>query len=101
MRLTPKEKTAIKKAAQKHFGPDTRVFLFGSRIDDQQRGGDIDLYVETELEGEKLVLAKLMAMGEIQQSIGEQKIDILAGSPNSCPDQPIIVQNAKQEGVLL
>lgn len=101
MRLNSKEKTAIKEAIHKNFGPGARVFLFGSRVDDQKKGGDIDLYVETGLTGEELLLAKLLAMGDIQQSIGEQKIDILTASSKSSQDQPLIVQNAKQEGILL
>lgn len=49
MRLTDSEKSAILELADKHFGPDCRVTLFGSRVDDERRGGDIDLFVETTL----------------------------------------------------
>ena len=50
MRLTPSESQTIAGLARESFGPQTRVFLFGSRTDDAARGGDIDLYIETTLD---------------------------------------------------
>ncbi|WP_438873993.1 hypothetical protein [Thiohalocapsa halophila] len=41
MRLTAHQQQVIKQAAQDAFGPDVRVDLFGSRVDDTRRGGDI------------------------------------------------------------
>ena len=46
MRLTPHEIDAIKTAAAEAFGDDAVVRLFGSRLDDSLRGGDVDLHVE-------------------------------------------------------
>ena len=46
MRLTETQIQAIHATAEELFGNDVRVSLFGSRIDDQQRGGDIDLLSE-------------------------------------------------------
>lgn len=37
---------AIKAAAVEAFGGDAVVRLFGSRVNDQARGGDIDLHIE-------------------------------------------------------
>ena len=50
MRLTPIEHEAIKRAAQSSFEPGVVLRLFGSRVDDAKRGGDIDLLVETRLQ---------------------------------------------------
>jgi len=41
MRLTADEQAIIREAALKHFG--VRPRLFGSRLDDTAKGGDIDL----------------------------------------------------------
>ncbi len=46
MRLKPNEVQAIKAAAQEAFGDDVVVRLFGSRVRDDLRGGDIDLHFE-------------------------------------------------------
>ena len=96
MRLSDEEKTAIKRAVQEHFGPDARVYLFGSRADDRARGGDIDLYVESGLEGEALVEAKLKAISRIQFRIGERKIDIVAASETAEDDERPVVQKGQR-----
>ncbi|MCU6454910.1 nucleotidyltransferase domain-containing protein [Sphingomonas sp. A2-49] len=46
MRLSPDEVAAIKTAAAEAFGETAVVRLFGSRVHDDLRGGDIDLLVE-------------------------------------------------------
>jgi hypothetical protein len=62
MRLMPQEIAAIDLAARECFAPRSMVRLFGSRLDDSRRGGDIDLLVEppllfrfTKLQGRTLV----------------------------------------------
>ena len=48
MRLTDHEVAAIKAAAREAFGETAVVRLFGSRVDDSLRGGDVDLHVEVD-----------------------------------------------------
>jgi uncharacterized protein len=48
MRLTTFEITAINQNAKNIFGDAAKVYLFGSRVDDSKKGGDIDLYVISE-----------------------------------------------------
>jgi predicted nucleotidyltransferase len=48
MRLTPDQAEAIRSSIRLHLGEQSRIWLFGSRVDDQRRGGDVDLYVEPE-----------------------------------------------------
>ena len=101
MRLSDEEISAIKQAIRDHFGPEARVYLFGSRTDDRARGGDIDLYVESELEGEDLVKAKLRAMSQIQLRIGERKIDIVTAGAEAEDEAVDIVKKARETGVPL
>ena len=48
MRLTPEQAQAIRQRIDTHMGKHARIWLFGSRVDDSRRGGDVDLYVEGE-----------------------------------------------------
>ncbi len=45
MRLSVNTITILTNLVKKHFGETTEVRLFGSRMDDSARGGDIDLQV--------------------------------------------------------
>lgn len=47
MRLNQTQRHYILQAARNSFGEEVQVWLFGSRVDDARRGGDVDLYVET------------------------------------------------------
>lgn len=55
MRVTEKERQVLHDEARKAFGADSKVFLFGSRVDDARRGGDIDLLVEAGKMGQSLI----------------------------------------------
>jgi predicted nucleotidyltransferase len=47
MRLRPDQTKLILDCLRRQYGADARVLLFGSRLDDAARGGDVDLLVET------------------------------------------------------
>ncbi len=102
MRLTYHERSVIKAILIKHFGSDSKILLFGSRIDNTKRGGDIDLLVESNLPSVELIRKKLEAVSEIQLVLGDRKIDLVTyqiGSSDS--DCPVIVNEARATGVLL
>ncbi len=50
MRLTASEVTAIREEIGR-VDPSAEVYLYGSRVDDKARGGDIDLLVISEAVG--------------------------------------------------
>jgi len=101
MRLTAYQNSFIQQKIQLFFGAHSHVWLFGSRVDDDKKGGDIDLYVEPEIQdAEKLVDAKLSFLVEMHCVLGEQKIDLVLHSSNCKQDLPIY-RIAKETGVKL
>jgi len=79
MRLTPEEQDVIR-AAVAARDPEAQVWLFGSRADDAKRGGDIDLLVFSQTMGES---GKGDIWWELQEKLGEQKIDIVVAKDTS------------------
>ena len=47
MRITPEQIRTILAVVGEQAGPGARVVLFGSRVRDSGRGGDIDLLIES------------------------------------------------------
>ena len=99
MRLTPETRQVIKESVQDVFGPNATVRLFGSRTDDEARGGDIDLLVECG-EPVKDRLKKALALtARLQIRLGDQHIDIIVADPQTKPQS--VHQIARRTGVPL
>ena len=78
MRLNEKEISVIKSVV-KEFDSKAEVKLFGSRVDDAKKGGDIDLLIISD----KITFSeKLSILIKLKENIGDQKIDILIYDPN-------------------
>lgn len=93
MRLDPRQVQAIKETIAQ-VDAEAEVFLFGSRADDSQRGGDIDLLVMSsriDLDGRRKLKLRLLDL------LGEQKIDLVVAQDETRP----FVQIARQQGVRL
>jgi len=83
------------------FGEGAKVWLFGSRIEDQQRGGDIDLLIKTNYaDVMKIARTEINLMSRLQAKLGEQKIDVLVEYPTR-ETYPPIFRLAKQTGIML
>ncbi len=78
MRLQSKEVDVIAEAAKDTFMSGTAVFLFGSRVDDRKRGGDIDLLVEIPeaLSPAELVRSRTRFVSRIYRLLDEQRIRV-------------------------
>lgn len=97
MRLHPNEIQAIQQAAKEVFPPGTGVYLFGSRLDDRARGGDIDLLVEpqTPWPPRQVVDRRTRFVARLYRLLGEQRIDVLI-APVAVPDPRPIVEHARK-----
>ena len=77
MRLNEFQIEVITKLAQKHFGEGTTVYLFGSRTDEDKKGGDIDLFITNTDEKRLNIEAKVRFLAELKTKIGDRKIDVV------------------------
>ncbi|RTZ60189.1 MAG: nucleotidyltransferase domain-containing protein [Gammaproteobacteria bacterium] len=98
IRLTEEEIKAIVETAKEVFGEEVKVWLFGSRVDLNKRGGDIDLYIEAEIPKGEILDKKLTFLVKLDEKIGEQKVDLIIRPPNS---EDEISLTAKGSGVRL
>lgn len=76
MRLTHQQHFAILESAWKIFGDDATVRLFGSRTDDQKKGGDIDLLISAS-EEKMLYHNKILFLVDVKLKLGDRKIDVV------------------------
>ena len=76
VRLPAKVINVIKEKAREIFGQDVRVILFGSRVENDRKGGDIDLYIKV-TNKEDLFNKELTFLANVKKEIGDQKIDVV------------------------
>jgi predicted nucleotidyltransferase len=92
MRLDSDTRQAVVNAF-KAADTNAQIFLFGSRIDDRAKGGDIDLLIDSDLlTPEDVRKVKLRLYAEI----GEQKMDCLLKKNIS----PAFLRVIEQEGLV-
>ena len=99
MRLTPTQEQLIKSTVDRVLGTESRVWLFGSRVNDDLRGGDIDLLVETEAAFPNRAKILCRLYGALIFALGDRKLDVLLKDART-RDAPIF-SIAKRTGVLL
>lgn len=88
MRLSEVQRTEIIRTAREEFGPNVAVTLFGSRVDDAAKGGDIDLMITTTLDEATARSAKIRFLVRLKQRIGDQRIDVVL-RPSGSEERPI------------
>jgi predicted nucleotidyltransferase len=75
------------------------VRLFGSRLDDRARGGDIDLLVECPRPVARPVWLAAQITARLQRRLGDRRIDVLVIDPAT--ELQAVHRVAQTEGVLL
>jgi len=99
MRLNDKIREIIKTEVANQLGPDAVVRLFGSRVNDSQRGGDIDLLVESKLPVEHRIQAECKLAARLFIRLGGRKVDVLIKDP-TMPLQ-LVHEQAITHGIIL
>jgi len=97
MRISDQEKFLFIQYAKKHFGNQMHLYLFGSRIDDDKKGGDIDLFLDSKID--ITMQQQINFIADSYQYITSRKLDLVVKSPN-LENRPIY-DTAKAEGILL
>jgi predicted nucleotidyltransferase len=78
MRLSPEEQTAIKSLVLKACHAQA-LYLYGSRVDDTRKGGDIDLFLEPTT---ALALEEQLQLQYQLISACDTQIDLLVKNPS-------------------
>jgi len=99
MRLTTDQIQAIRQTALRVLGAGARVSVFGSRALDDGKGGDIDLFFETDVRLDNWAKALCQLHGALTLALGERKIDVLLKDADTPPAR--VFEVAKRTGILL
>lgn len=99
MRLSPEQLQAIHNLALQVAGDGARIRVFGSRLDDTARGGDVDLMLELNAPVANPALLAAQLSAKVSRVLLGRKVDVLISAPNlrRLPIHDI----AYQEGVLI
>ena len=100
MRIGTTQLTAILESARLFFGDSCRVILFGSRLDDSAKGGDIDLLIESNLDMRTAVRMRWKFLAHLCARIGERSIDVVL-TQGASKDPRAVVKQALSFGVTL
>ncbi len=95
MRLTPTQINIIRNATRQNFGQDALIWLFGSRVDDSKRGGDVDLYIETS--HRDTLMPTLRCKIALEDNL-DLSVDLLVKEPHQ---DKVIFHLAKANGIQL
>ena len=81
MRLSTEQRLALKAPFAEALGADCEVLLFGSRTDDDQRGGDVDLLVRSPRVLQRPVWLAARLAVRAARLLGGRQVDVLLLDP--------------------
>jgi predicted nucleotidyltransferase len=76
MRISTEKARLASEIIAKQYGSDARIWLFGSRANDNERGGDVDLYVEADSVD---VMRKIRCKAVLTE-LFDLKVDLIVGT---------------------
>ena len=96
MRLSNQTISILKETISRYI-KDPKIILFGSRVDDDKKGGDIDILVETKEDITIKTQIKILAECEIKGIY--RKVDMIFKTPFK--KEQSIFKTAIKEGIIL
>ena len=96
MRIDENEIKIIKSTILNYID-DAKIMLFGSRVDDSKKGGDIDIFVQT---NHKITLSdEIKILSDLEINGIERKVDLVIQTPYK--KNQSIFKTALKEWVIL
>jgi len=99
MRLTTEERRRLRAIAERVFGPEVEVYVFGSRVNDDLRGGDVDVYCVIPEHPPDLGRREARFQVEAEEALDGLRVDVVVRTPST----PVgtIHRHAERTGVRL
>lgn len=94
MRLSKKEVNLIKNNVSNIFG-ESIIYLFGSRVNDTLKGGDIDLYIVSKEKDD--LFKKKLKLKSVLEDILFKPVDIVVAKDN----KRVIEKEALSKGLII
>jgi predicted nucleotidyltransferase len=82
VRISPEQVEGIRAGASLVAGDAARVWLFGSRVRDQERGGDVDPLLELDEPAAEPAQLSARLAALVSRSMYGRKVDVLVKAPN-------------------
>ncbi len=82
MRLSPNHIATIRSLVAQLAGDSAQVWLFGSRVDDAARGGDVDLLLDMAEPVAQPALLAAQLGARVSRAMQGRKVDVLIKAPN-------------------
>ncbi len=98
MRLSTEQTHIIRRIVREEAGSDALVRLFGSRLDDEARGGDIDLFLQTAHPVDRPALFSARITARLIRALNGRRVDLVLAAPNL---KVLPIHEQARTGVLL
>lgn len=99
MRLSPEHVRLIRETIDVMLGSDARITLFGSRLYDDMRGGDVDLMIAIAQRVDNVALLSARIAARLERLLGGRRVDVILVTPETAA-QPIH-KIAREQGISL
>jgi len=83
MRLPSDQARLLRQLLSDELGGDSELLLFGSRVDDGARGGDVDLLARSPRSVPNRVLTAVRLAARAERLLGGRRVDLLLIDPDT------------------